>query len=83
MQSSIIANAINSESSFDDYEDCLKATPTIPLSVYENLPPILFESCQVFKNVKDFNQFMEICMNSKALWGNKFTYTLLNENDFN
>jgi len=39
--------------------------------------------CQVFKNVKDFNEFMEICEKAKALYGNKFTYTLLNENDFN
>ena len=39
--------------------------------------------CQVFANVKDFNEFMGICEKAKALWGNKFTYTLLNENDFN
>ena len=39
--------------------------------------------CQVFKNVKDFNEFMGICEKAKDLWGNKFTYTLLNENDFN
>lgn len=58
MQSSVIANSINSESSFDDYEDCLKATPIIPLSVYENLPPILFESCQVFKNDRERDTFL-------------------------
>jgi hypothetical protein len=37
--------------------------------------------CQVFKNVKDFNEFMEICQKSKALWGNSFTYTLIKESD--
>lgn len=48
MQSSKTDSVINTESSFDDYEDCLKSTPIIPQSVYDNLPPILFESCQVF-----------------------------------
>jgi hypothetical protein len=37
--------------------------------------------CQVFKRVKDFNEFMEICQKSKALWGNSFTYTLIKESD--
>lgn len=39
--------------------------------------------CQVFANPKDFEQFMEICYKAKDLWGNKFTYTLLLEEDFN
>jgi hypothetical protein len=37
--------------------------------------------CQVFKRVKDFNEFMEICQKSKALWGNSFSYTLIKESD--
>jgi hypothetical protein len=37
--------------------------------------------CQVFKRVKDFNEFMKICQKSKALWGNSFTYTLIKESD--
>ena len=37
--------------------------------------------CQVFKRVKDFNEFMEICQKSKALWSNSFTYTLIKESD--
>jgi len=37
--------------------------------------------CQVFKRVKDFNEFIEICQKSKALWGNSFTYTLIKESD--
>ena len=37
--------------------------------------------CQVFKNVKDFNEFMSICKKSKDIWGNKFTYTLIKEED--
>lgn len=37
--------------------------------------------CQVFKRVKDFNEFMEICQKSKALSGNSFTYTLIKESD--
>lgn len=39
--------------------------------------------CQVFSNPKDFEQFMDICYKAKNLWGNKFTYTLLLEEDFN
>ncbi|MBC7524454.1 MAG: DUF3987 domain-containing protein [Flavobacterium sp.] len=58
LQSSNTSNIITTENSFDDYEDCLKTTPTIPLSVYENLPPILFESCQVFKNERERDTFL-------------------------
>ena len=38
--------------------------------------------CQVFKRSSDFMAFMEICKKSAALYGNKFTYTLLTSNDF-
>ena len=38
--------------------------------------------CQVFANPKDFDQFMSICKKSRDLYGNKFTYTLLLEEDF-
>lgn len=38
--------------------------------------------CQVFKRVMDFNQLMKLCKKSRALYGNSFTYTLLNEEDF-
>jgi hypothetical protein len=34
-------------------------------------------ACQVFKCIKDFQEFMEIARKSKANFGNKFTYTLL------
>lgn len=33
--------------------------------------------CQVFRNAKDFNSFMDICKKSAELYGNKFTYTLI------
>lgn len=33
--------------------------------------------CQVFKNEADFNEFMEIVRKARKLWGNKFTYTLI------
>lgn len=39
------------------------------------------EGCQVFKRVKDFNEFMAICEKAKEIWGNKFTYTLIESND--
>ena len=58
MQSSTKANDISTENSLDNDEDCLKATPIIPQSVYENLPPILFESCQVFKEAREKDVFL-------------------------
>ena len=39
------------------------------------------EGCQVFKRVKDFNEFMAICRKSKDIHGNRFTYTLLESSD--
>jgi hypothetical protein len=38
--------------------------------------------CQVFQSPKDFNEFMLICRQSRRLWGDSFTYTLINESDF-
>ena len=38
--------------------------------------------CQVFKNVKNYNAFINIIEMSSALYGNKFTYTILTKNDF-
>ncbi len=37
--------------------------------------------CQVFKKTKDFNEFMDICRKAAAIYGNKFTYTLIDSND--
>jgi hypothetical protein len=39
------------------------------------------EGCQVFKRVKDFNEFMGIVNKAKLIHGNSFTYTLLNSDD--
>lgn len=58
LQSSAKANDIGTENSFEEYEDCLKATPIIPQSVYDNLPPILFESCQVFTQERERDVFL-------------------------
>jgi len=35
--------------------------------------------CQVFGNANDFKMFMQIVRNAAEVWGNKFTYTLLEE----
>lgn len=35
--------------------------------------------CQVFANWDDFQEFMNLCERASELWGNSFTYTLLNE----
>ena len=38
--------------------------------------------CQVFKKVDDFHEFMEICRKAREVWGNSFSYTLLESKDF-
>lgn len=58
MQSSKTDSIINTDNNFDDYEDCLKGTPIIPQSVYDNLPPILFESCQVFSQERERDVYL-------------------------
>lgn len=37
--------------------------------------------CQVFKNSSDLTKVLELCEKSKNVYGNSFTYTLLNETD--
>jgi hypothetical protein len=39
------------------------------------------EGCQVFKRIKDFKQFMEICSKAALIHGNSFTYTLIESKD--
>ena len=39
------------------------------------------EGCQVFKRVKDFDEFMKICRIAAKIHGNKFSYTLIESKD--
>jgi hypothetical protein len=39
------------------------------------------EGCQVFKRVKDFEEFMTICRKARDVHGNSFTYTLIESAD--
>lgn len=39
--------------------------------------------CQVFANADDFADFMAMCDKQSALYGNQFTYTLIDERQFN
>ena len=39
--------------------------------------------CQVFASPKEFKEFMELCEKQRSLYGNSFTYTLLDEKDLN
>jgi hypothetical protein len=54
-----------------------RSNPTTESQYVENWS----EGCQVFKRVKDFNVFMQICNKAKAAHGNSFTYTLIQSND--
>lgn len=54
-----------------------------PLNGDWNTDNIQFSAgCQVFADSKHFDEFMLKCKNSRNAFGNKFTYTLLNERDF-
>ncbi len=35
--------------------------------------------CQVFSNINDFNLFMQLCEKHRELYGNSFTYTLIDK----
>jgi hypothetical protein len=37
--------------------------------------------CQVFASVKEFNEFMGLCVEQRKRYGNSFTYTLIDEKD--
>jgi len=39
------------------------------------------EGCQVFKRVKDFDIFMSICRKAAKIYGNHFSYTLIESTD--
>lgn len=39
--------------------------------------------CQVFASITDFVQFMSLCERHKGLYGNSFTYTLIDERAIN
>ena len=39
--------------------------------------------CQVFADPRDFKRFIALCDKQRELYGNSFTYTLLNESDIN
>ena len=54
-----------------------RSNPTSESQYVENWS----EGCQVFKRVKDFNEFMAICKKASAIHGNKFSYTLLESAD--
>ena len=55
----IETSVINStENEIPEEEDYLKSTPIIPQSVYDNLPPILFESCKVFSGDREKDVFL-------------------------
>jgi hypothetical protein len=38
--------------------------------------------CQVFQSVEDFLEFRALCEKAESNWGNSFTYTLINDTDF-
>ncbi|MEW5725859.1 MAG: hypothetical protein AB1896_22300, partial [Thermodesulfobacteriota bacterium] len=38
--------------------------------------------CQVFQSAEDFGAFIGLCEQAAKVWGNRFSYTLLEEKDF-
>lgn len=53
----VVKNSTN-RNVIPEEEDYLKSTPIIPQSVYDNLPPILFESCKAFKEPREKDVFL-------------------------
>jgi len=37
--------------------------------------------CQVFKSIEDYNNFITLCEDSAQIYGNSFSYTLIDEKD--
>lgn len=58
MQNANSANSADMQTEMNIEEDYLKSTPTIPQTVYDNLPPILFESCHVFKEPRERDVYL-------------------------
>jgi hypothetical protein len=54
----VVIKGTTSIKPFVEEEDYLKSTPIIPQSVYDNLPPILFESCKAFKETREKDVFL-------------------------
>lgn len=52
------SNKVVKQNNEDVSDDILKNTPLIPQSVYDNLPPILYESCRVFKEPRERDTFL-------------------------
>jgi hypothetical protein len=59
--------------------NCHRSNPKTESQFVENWS----EGCQVFKKLKDFNEFMSIINKAKTIHNNSFTYTLLTSNDIN
>lgn len=57
--------------------NCHRSNPKTESQYVENWS----EGCQVFKRIKDFNEFMSICNKAADIHGNSFTYTLLESTD--
>jgi hypothetical protein len=57
--------------------NCHRSNPKTESEYVENWS----EGCQVFKRVKDFNEFMTIIRKARDIHGNSFTYTLLESTD--
>ena len=54
-----------------------RSSPTSESTYVENWS----EGCQVFKKIKDFNDFMSVCNKGRDAFGNSFTYTLIESKD--
>jgi hypothetical protein len=54
----IVIKGTASTKAIVEEEDYLKNTPIIPQSVYDNLPPIVFESCKAFKEAREKDVFL-------------------------
>jgi hypothetical protein len=54
----VAKNNLPNKTVIPEEEDYLKTTPLIPQSVYDNLPPILFQACQAFTEPRARDTFL-------------------------
>lgn len=82
---------LNKDSKFDSsFKEKLQLSPSTiktglfgihihKAAMFSKIVGLNSAGCQVFQVASDFNEFMSICSVAAGIWGNKFTYTLLNE----
>jgi len=71
-----------------DYNNGREETGNFGINIHKRSKPsddddTWSAGCQVFENQDNFNEFMDLAQKHKSLYGNKFTYSLIDERSYN